>query len=253
MTPALTEVLFALGLGDRVVGVTEFCNTPVEARAKPKIGGYANPSAEAILALRPQLVLVSPAAGNRDAALAVKRSGARLEVVPAERLEDTFAAIEIVARICGVKDRGEALGASIRSRLDRAVRRAAGRPRVRSMICLQTEPLIVAGPGTLPSELLRLAGGDNVVTEGHYPQIGLETVVRLAPEVIVQALMDTPDPGRRETALRFWSRWPSIPAVRSGRVHVVDATPALRPGPRVADAVDLFAGLLQASGSPPSR
>src|SRR6185369_5318687 len=82
LAPALTEILFAVGAGDRVVGVTAFCDYPPEARQLPKVGGYTTPSVEAILALRPDLVLVSPASGNRDPALALRQAGLRVEVVP---------------------------------------------------------------------------------------------------------------------------------------------------------------------------
>jgi iron complex transport system substrate-binding protein len=93
LAPALTEVLFALGLGDRVVGVTTYCDYPAEVAEIERVGGFVNPSVEAVLALEPDLVLVSPAAGNRDAALAIRRAGARLAVVSAETLQDSFDAI----------------------------------------------------------------------------------------------------------------------------------------------------------------
>ncbi len=249
-TPALTEILFALRLGDRVVGVTTYCDWPPEARELPKIGGYVNPSVEAILSLRPDLVLVTPAAGNRDAALAVRRAGVRLEVIQAETLEETYAAIERTAGACGVPGRGLELARAVRRRVEAAAAVARTRGRVKALFCLQLEPLIAAGPGTLPGELMSLAGGENVVREGRYPQVGIETVLAAAPEVILEARMDRPAPGSAERALSFWRRWPTIPAVRERRVFVFDATTALRPGPRVADAVEELASRLHAG--PPS-
>src|SRR5262245_32125019 len=94
LAPALTEFLFAVGAGDRVVGVTAFCDYPEEARKLPKVGGYTTPSVEAILALRPDLVLVSPASGNRDSALSLRQAGLRVEVVPAETLDEAYSAVE---------------------------------------------------------------------------------------------------------------------------------------------------------------
>ena len=249
MTPALTEILFALELGDRVVGVTDFCDYPPEVADLARIGGYANPSVEAILALRPDLVLVSPAAGNRDAALAVERAGVRLEVVPAESLTETFAAIESVGRACGEEARGIEVAASVRARVAAAAARVRSRPRVRALFSLQVEPIVVAGRGTLPGEILELAGGENVIRAPRYPQVGIETILAEAPEVILQTSMDAPEGSARQGVNRYWQRWSRIPAVRNGRVFVFDGTSALRPGPRVADAVEQIASLLYATES----
>lgn len=244
LAPALTEILFAIGAGDRVVGVTAFCDYPPEAKLLPKVGGYTTPSVESILALRPDLVLVSPASGNRDSALALRQAGLRVEVVPAETLDEAYAAVEQVGDLVGAGPRGRALAAEIRGRIDAAARKAAGLPRVRAIFCVQRDPLIVAGKGTLPSQLLELAGGTNIVAADRYPRIGIETVLAEAPDVIVQSRMDLADSGEERVALDFWKRWPTIPAVRDGKVFVIDGTTAFRAGPRVADAVEMLSAIL---------
>jgi iron complex transport system substrate-binding protein len=241
MAPALTEILFALGVGDRVVGVTTYCDYPPEARERAKIGGFSNPSVEAILALEPDVVVVNPAGGNRDSALAVETAGVALEVVAAETLSDTYVAIRKLAELCGVEQRGEELAASIRERIARVAERVADRPRVPALYCVQIEPLIAAGRGTLPAELMELAGGINVIESDRYPRIGIESVLATSPDVILQSRMDTTDPDADGIALDFWKRWTSIPAVRHGRVFVFDGTTSLRAGPRVADAVEMLA------------
>jgi iron complex transport system substrate-binding protein len=247
LTPALTEILFALDLGDRVVGVTRFCDYPAATRDLPKVGGYVNPSVEAILALDPDAVFVSPNTGNRDAALSVERAGARLVVVDADDLDDTFAAIHTVAWACGVEERGTALSAELRARLDDVGRRLGDRAAVPALFCIQLDPIIAAGPGTLPGDLLALAGGANMVETEGYPRLGVETVIEEAPEVILQARMDVADREADRRVLDYWNRWGSIPAVRSGRVHVFDGTTALRPGPRIVEAVEELARLLHPS------
>jgi len=249
LSPALTEVLFAIGAGDRVVGVTDYCDFPPEARSRPKVGGFASPSVEVVLALRPDLVLVSPGPGNRDPALALRRAGVRLEVVPAETVEDSLAAIGEVARLCGLPEQGAALAASVRARLDAVAARSGGAPGIPVLFCVQIDPLIAAGKGTLPSELLEIAGGRNVVTAERYPRIGIETVIEAAPEVILQARMDVSDAATARREETFWSRWPGIPAVRDGRVVVLSAPVALRPGPRVADAAEQIEALLRPAPS----
>jgi iron complex transport system substrate-binding protein len=243
LTPALTEILFAVGAGDRVVGVTQYCDFPPAAKTRPKVGGYMNPSVEAVLALKPDLVLVSPGPGNRDSALALRRAGLRLEILPAETLEESLAAIEGVARLVGVETTGRDLAATVRARLDAVTRRVAGTPRVRTLFCLQTDPIIAAGRETLPSQLLELAGGANVVGAVRYPRLDVEAVAAARPELILQARMDVANGAAHDEAA-FWNRWPSIPAVARGRVIVLPDDLALRPGPRVADAAEELAAIL---------
>jgi iron complex transport system substrate-binding protein len=243
LTPALTETLFALGAGDRVVGVTQYCDFPPAAKLKPKVGGYVNPSVEAVLALKPDLVVVSPGPGNRDAALAMQRAGLRVEIVPAETLEESVAAIALVAGFTGDEAAGQKLAVQVRERLDAVGRRAAGVPRVRALFSVQTDPIIAAGRGTLPSELLELAGGTNVVDAARYPRLDVEAVAAAKPEMILQARMDVAS-GASHDEDAFWKRWPSIPAVAHGHVVVLPDDLALRPGPRVADAAEELAAIL---------
>ena len=243
LTPALTEILFAVGAGDRVVGVTQYCDYPPEAKTKPKVGGYVNPSVESVLALKPDLVLVSPGPGNRDAALAMQRAGLRLEIVPAETLEESLSAIERVARLAGAETKGRELAAGVRARLAAVTARVSGSPRVRTLFCVQTDPIIAAGRDTLPSQLLELAGGINVIAAPRYPRLDVEAATAARPDVILQSRMDLAagDPHAEDA---FWKRWPSIPAVANGRVVVLPDDLTLRPGPRVADAAEELAGIL---------
>ena len=230
-----------MGAGDRVAGVTQYCDFPPVAKTKPKVGGYVNPSVESVLALKPDLVLVSPGPGNRDSALAMRRAGLRLEIVPAETLEDSLAAIELVARHAGAEAAGRDLAAAVRARLDTVAKKVAGTRRVRTFFCIQTDPIIAAGRDTLPSQILELAGGWNVVEAPRYPRLDVEAVAGARPELILQARMDLAS-GDPHTEGAFWKRWPSIPAVARGRVVVLPSDLTLRPGPRVAEAAEeLFA------------
>jgi iron complex transport system substrate-binding protein len=243
LTPALTEILFALDLGDRVVGVTEYCDTPPEARTRPKVGGYVNPSVEAVLTLRPDLVVVSPGPGNRDAVQAMSRAGLKVAVIPAETLDETFRAIEGIGDAAGEPTRGRALVERLRARIDAVGRRVAGRPRVRVLFSVQVDPIIAAGRGTLPSQLVEAAGGINVVEAERYPKLGVESVVQLAPEVVLQSRMDVAH-GDGSAERAAWMRWGAIPAIAQGHLVVLPDDASLRPGPRVADAVEQLAAIL---------
>ena len=243
LTPALTEILFALDLGDRVVGVTEYCDTPVEAKTRPKVGGYVNPSVEAVIALRPDLVVVSPGPGNRDAVQAMTRTGLHVAVVPAETLPETFAAIESVSAAAGEPARGKELVERLRARIEVVARRVAARPRIRVLFSVQVDPIIAAGRGTLPSQLLEAAGGVNVVEAERYPKLGVESVVQLAPQVVLQSRMDMAQ-GDGSAERAAWMRWSAIPAIARGRLVILPDDASLRPGPRVADAVEQLAAIL---------
>ena len=132
----------------------------------------------------------------------------------------------------------------MRSRIALTHARVRSLPPVKTLLCLQVDPIIAAGRGTFPSELLELAGGTNVVAPERYPRLGIESVLALAPEVILQSRMDRTDTSDLRTELMFWARWPTIPAMRDHRVFLVDPDITLRPGPRLADAVDYLAALL---------
>lgn len=251
LSPALTEILFAVGVGDRVVGITDYCDFPPDALHLPRVGGYANPSIESVLALHPDLVVASPGPGNREAVRAMERAGLRVAIFESETLEETFATIRSVARAAGAEARGDAVVRRMRERIDAVAGRVAALPRVRTLFCLQVEPIIAAGRGTLPAQILEAAGGENVVADARYPRLGIESVIALGPDVIVQSRMDVPEEGERDAGMDYWQRWSDLPAVQNGRVRMLPGSAALRPGPRVADAVEEIAEVLHDAGARP--
>lgn len=247
LAPNITEILFALGAGDRVVGVTDFCNYPAEALDLPKVGGFVNPSVETILDLRPDLVVATPNVGNKAFVERLQAVGARVEVVQARNVDEIFPAIEAIARSVGLEAQGARLVSATRASLDRERSRTAALAPRKALFCIQVEPLLVAGPDSYPGNLLSLAGGENIVpaSAGVYPTFSLEAVVAGAPEAIIQSLMDTREGASGSAALlAYWRRFPSIPAVRDDRVFMVPGDIVLRPGPRVAEGVAALISLL---------
>jgi iron complex transport system substrate-binding protein len=247
LAPATTEMLFALGLGDRIVGASEFSDFPPAARAIPRVGGFSRPNAETILALRPDLLVVSPAPENRETVDLLRSRGLRVMVVEARGLDDIGPALGALGRQFGVMGRARALSASMERRLEALAALVAGRGRPRCLLAVQPEPLIVCGPGSYPASLLELAGGANVVPPGpsRYPTFSLEAVMRAAPEVIVEAARHEGEPEQeRRAALYRWERLPDLPAVRDGRVALLEGDALLRPGPRAPEGVADLVGLL---------
>ena len=255
LAPNLTEMLFAIGAGPQLAGVTDYCDFPPEARALPKVGGFVNPNPETVLSLAPDLVVATPNVGNRPFVERMMRAGARVVVVEARNLEEIFPALETLGRASGHADAATALAARLRRDIEAIRREVAGASRPRAILCIQRDPLIVAGPGSYPHDLLLLAGARSVVTDAPsaYPTISLERVIESAPEVILQTRMDTAEGGSQKELAAWWGRWGSIPAVRSGRVHLIAGDAILRPGPRVTEGLRMLVGLLHPQGGPGDR
>ncbi len=247
LVPAVTETLFALGMGPRVVGVSTYCDYPAETGALPKVGSFTEPVAETIVVLKPDLVLTSPSPGNETAVRAVERTGVRVAVIQSEGgLAEARSAILDVARAVGAAPAGEALLARLDARLEAVKRAAAGLERPSAAVVVGREPLVLAGPGSYLGELLVLAGGRNIADSigGRWPRVGMELLVASRPEVLVDLSVGMGDAPDDEEAAAAWASMPSLPAVASGRVVRDSDAMMLRPGPRLADAAEaLFRAL----------
>lgn len=259
LVPAITETLFALGLGERVVGVSTYCDQPSAAGALPKVGTFTEPVAEAIVALAPDLVLTSPSPGNETTVRAIERAGVKVAVVQSEGgLAEARRAMLDVARAAGAADEGERLLAAIDARLEAVRRAAAALPHPSVAVVVGREPLVLAGPGGYLGELVVLAGGRNVADAvgGRWPRVGLEYLVAAAPEVLVDLSMSMGEAPQQEAPqqedlARAWSALASVPAVADGRIVSDRASVLLRPGPRLGEAAEaLFRALHPAAPLP---
>jgi iron complex transport system substrate-binding protein len=246
--PSITEILFALGLGPRVVGVTEFCRYPAEAARKPKIGTFLEPNFERILAQRPDLVLVV----RNPVQLAERLSqlGLRAVEVPQDTVAEILASIRQIGRLAGVEPRAAALAASIERELGQVRQRAARLPRKKVLFLVGRAPgglqgMVGVGPGTFIDELIQIAGGVNVLAESPmaYPRVSVEQILAADPDVILDMGDFAHQEGKPlEQAEKFravWAPYSSLRAVRENRVRQVADEAAIRPGPRVAEAARL--------------
>jgi iron complex transport system substrate-binding protein len=231
LAPSVTEVLFEAGVGSRVVGVTSYCRFPREALAIPKVGGYLTPSYEALVAIHPDLIVTLPEQADLEPKLSVL--GFPILRVDHRSLDGIVRSIEEIGDRCGVGERANRAAAGLRQALA-AVRRTTGsRPRV--LICFgraeDFRRLTAAAPGTIHDDLIRQAGGTNVLTSRAvaYPALSAEGVIRLDPEVIIEFAGG----GADAAALRRqWNRLDSVTAVKTGRVHVFTGEFLSVPGPR---------------------
>ncbi len=249
-SPSITEMLYALGLGDRVVGVTTYCHYPPEAAKKPKIGNYLNPSLEAIVALRPDLVIAEVSGVRQPERLpALKLNVLQIDDGTIAGIHDS---IERIGAATGVPGRAAELTARIRRALEEIRARTARLPRRRAVFIVGRTPgrlegLVAAGKGSYLDEVMRIAGGANIFgdTVAPYSKVTLEELLARDPEVVVdmgemsQTTGVTADEKRAVAAL--WQRYPALAAVKQHRVFAVASDIFVVPGPRVVDAAREFA------------
>ncbi len=249
MAPNLTEILFELGLGDRVVGVTIHSNHPPSAADKPKMGTFWQPNIETIVAARPDLVVTLGFARQQQLAVALARIGCSCLTVNIEDIAGLFAAIEKIGAATDRVAEASAMVSRIKSAVGEVGVGPSRRAGTRVLMVVQREPLRVAGTDTFVHEMIELAGGVNAIgpTIQKYPPIGAEQLLICTPDVIIEAAMLKEDTaGQRADAVKYWSRFDNVPAVKNGRIYTIDGDVVSRLGPRLADAVGLIAGCLQA-------
>jgi iron complex transport system substrate-binding protein len=241
LAPSVTEILFAIGAGSRVVAVTSYCDYPRRATRLPKVGDYST-SVERVVAQRPDIV-VAGAAANRTAIRGLERIGSlrgKVFAIEPTNLRELYGAITRVGAVTGCGGGAAAVVARMRRAIDGArasFAKGARRPSV--VFLVQLDPLWVAGSGTFMDDMILAAGGRNLgaqVGRG-FRALALERLIALDPEVILSTHATV-------TALRSRAGWSTVSAVRRRRVHVLGYA-AVRPGPRLADAVAAIVRLLR--------
>jgi iron complex transport system substrate-binding protein len=249
-SPSITETLFALGLGDRVVGVSSYCWFPPDVATLPKVGTFLKPDVEVIARLRPDLVFVHT--GPAATASQLKQIGISTAIVDRGSLASVFSTIRQIGLAAGVTDRAEGLVRTITQRLARVRASAADRRATKVLIIVGRRTgtltdIIGVGPGSYLHDIATLAGGANVLasTRMEYPQISMETVISLAPDVIIDVgeMGESPESSERRGAITeaLWRRETLVKAVRSGRVHAVNDQAFVVPGPRIVDVAEMMA------------
>ncbi len=249
LSPGITETLFAVGAGDRVAGVTRFCNWPTEAAARPNIGGFLDPNYEAIVALRPDLVVMTPY--NRALLAEMERLGLRCTVVDQTLLEDILNSVETLGRLSGNGDKARTLRASMQQRIEAVRARAAALPHPRVLLssgrdlrAKKLDEVYIVGRKTFLGDILHLAGGENAFPESavDYPALSGEAILRLNPDVIVEFTNGLGELGlTREDAIAPWRALPGLAAAEQGRIAILDGAQLTIPGPRVVDTLEALA------------
>jgi len=225
LVPSITEIVISVGGGERLVGVSRFDSLPL-VKDLPRVGGFVDPSVEAVLALRPDLVLVQPGPGNRGPVMKLAELGVPVLVLPLQSVADVLRAIREVGRALGRAEQGERVARELEAVRAQVRAEAKQHKPKKVLVVYGFSPLVVAGPGAFVDELLRDAGAKNAAGDAKapYPVYSAESALRAKPEVVIDAVMGHESGGDR---LR------SLPGLREARWITVPSEDLLHPGPNI--------------------
>ena len=243
LAPSVTEMVFAIGAGDQLVGVTEFCDFPPEALSKQKVG-YSNPNLELMIALQPDLVLAPKEFLKPDMIATLEKLKVPVFVMGATKIEDIFSHLHTLGRMLDHSVAANDVILALRRQLVEIQSRTQGLPPVRVLYVLNSQPLITVGPGSFINQLIEMAGGANIAAQSGmaYPRLSMEVVLQQDPEVLVFPVGKTE--GISDGEQQAWQQWPTMAAVKQGRLHQIPADLLNRPGPRVGQALGILAQIL---------
>jgi len=245
LAPHITEILFDLGVGDRVVGVTQYSDYPPEASGIPRVGSYVRLNLEKIVSLAPDLVLSTSDGNPREAVLRLSKIGIPVFVLsPPSDLEGIFASILTIGVVTQREEAARKVVEGMRARVARVHALLKGAPPRKVFYQLGEHPLMSVGGGSFLDRLIERAGGRNIFHEIMlpYPRVSREEVLAAAPEVIIISSMAKRRQG--EAARRSWKRWPMIPAVRKDAVYFISPDRVHRPGPRIVEGLERLASAI---------
>jgi iron complex transport system substrate-binding protein len=252
LVPSVTETIFALGGQARLVGRTDWCDSPEAAREKPSVGGMINPSIETIVKLKPDLVVATDEGNREETVVQLRRIGIPVYLVHAHRVAEM---LDMVKRLGDLIERPESVGGlvtSIQARIDGIRRRVDARRTPSVLYVLWPEPLIVPGRASHITELIEMAGGRSITASlgESYVRLSLEAAVARAPEVIILADHSSAGTAAGRQSPEKWQRLVSVPAIRAGRLHSIDLSILHRYGPRVSEGLELLARMIHPEAVP---
>ena len=247
IAPSVTEILYALGLEQRVVGRSDYCDYPPEVRQKPGVGELINPNIETIVSLHPDLVIGTPEINKISVADELVRFHIPLYGVHIQTLDDVLRSLKDVGTLTGASTEANVLVRSLQQRREVVLRRVAGLPRPRVLYLIWYNPISVPGKGTYLTDLISEAGGESISGDllQDWAQMSLEEIVRRDPEIILIPTNNENSPELER--LRTWPGWSRTTAARTNRIVRV-GDEASRPGPRLFDALEEFARILHPEG-----
>ena len=252
LAPSLTETLYALGVQDRLVGDTDYCDYPPDAQKKKKVGGIINPNLEEIAALHPDLVLVTKEINRLDTLRALETLGIPTYATDARNVDEIISSTQKLADVVGAPEAGKSLAADLQVRLATLHARLESLPPRRVLFIVWARPLISVGKDTFIADALRRADATSIVEATQdWPQMNLEEVVRLQPDYLVFAASHSSAAAHDFDALSVLPGWQLLDAVRNRRFAVISEA-VNRPAPRIVSAIEDLARQLHPTAFPDS-
>ena len=240
LAPHITEILFDLDLGKRIVGVTQYSNYPEEAKNKERVGSYVKLNIEKILSLSPDLVLATADGNPKEVVDRLSSIGIPVYVVNAKEVGDIYGNIRSIGRVTGKTKEADVIAGNLEKRITAVTDKLKNLAKPRVFIQLGYSPLYTAGKNTFIDDLITLAGGLNIAGNEkiRYPVYSTEALLKREPEVVFSVLMGSEVDIKTDS---FWKRWSTLPAVRDGRIYYVDPDIVNRPSPRIAEGLEFMA------------
>ncbi len=244
LAPNITEILFSLGLDEEIVGVSIHCNYPEKARSKPRVGSYISLDFEKITSLKPDLIIATGAGNTRDMVDRLGKLGFPSYVIYPKNFNDILKSILHIGQVVNREKEAKQIAEEMKRRSQRVIELTKDLPRPKVFIEIGDAPVVTVGKGSFADDLIRLAGGENIAGNEKevYPRFGMEEILKRAPEVIVISSMNPK--GDYQKILQEWNRWKTIPAVKNGRIHLIDSDLLDRPSPRIIDGLEELARVL---------
>jgi len=244
LAPNITEILFSLGLDEEIVGVSIHCNFPERAKGKVRVGSYISLDFEKITYLKPDLIIATGAGNTRDMVDRLGKLGFQTYVIYPKNFEDILKSIAHIGQVVNREKEARMIIEGMRKRSQKVIELTKGLPRPKVFIQIGDAPIVTVGKGSFADDLIRLAGGENIAGKEKevYPRFGMEEILKRSPEVIVISSMNPK--GDYQRILQEWARWKTIPAVKNGRIHLIDSDLIDRPSPRIIEGLEEIAKAL---------
>jgi len=244
LAPNITEILFSLGLDEEIVGVSIHCNFPEKAKSRVRVGSYISLDFERITSLKPDLIIATGAGNTRKMVDRLEKLGFMTYVIFPKNFNDILQSIADIGQIVNREKETRGIIGGMRKRSQRVIELTKDLPRPKVFVQIGDAPVVTVGKGSFADDLIRLAGGENIAGKEKevYPRFGMEEILKRSPEVIVISSMNPK--GDYQKTLQEWTRWKTIPAVKNGRIYLIDSDLIDRPSPRIIDGLEELARVL---------
>ncbi len=244
LAPSITEILFALHLNEEIIGVTDYCDFPVAASNKPRIGGFINPSIEKIVSLKPDLIVGTSDGNLMETIHRLSDLGFSVYLINPKSFNGVMKAIHHIGTMVGREEESRKITGNMILKKEDIAARTKSFPKPKIFFQIGYAPIMTVGKGTLADDLIRLAGGRSISENEsvNYPLYNIETILSKAPEIIIMSSMDS----KKDylNLIKMWQSWEDLPAVKMNAIYVVDSNLVDRPTPRVVEGLEAMARMI---------